>query len=442
MTAARGAVAAVVAVVVVVVAVLLLRGGGSETYKVQFQNAGQLVKGDDVKVGGRKVGSVKSISLTRDSLAEIKISVNSDMTPLHAGTTAVIRTTSLSGIANRYVSLAPGPNSRTAIAAGGTIGTDSTTTPVDLDQLFDTIDPKTRLALQQLTKGSRDVINGRSKEAAQATKYLAPTLSAGSQLANELTRDSGTLEQFVQRSSRVVTNLAARQGTITSLVSNANAATGAIGAESSSLDTALQQLPGTVRRANTTFVNLRATLDDLQDLVDVSKPATRQLAPFLAQLRPLVANARPTIADLRKLVRTPGTGNDLIDLLNQAPAFDRAASTALPASTKALQQLTPIVSYLRPYSADLVGTFRDFGEGTANYDANGHYARVSPAFNAYSSNGTTLTKRPAGASRLTDLATTKVQRCPGSATSPAADGSSPSRDTDGKLACDASAVSP
>ena len=37
----------------------------------------------------------------------------------------------------------------------------------------------------------------------------------------------------------------------------------AIGDESASLQRALELLPGTLRKANTTFVNLRATLDDL-----------------------------------------------------------------------------------------------------------------------------------------------------------------------------------
>jgi phospholipid/cholesterol/gamma-HCH transport system substrate-binding protein len=41
-------------------------------------------------------------------------------------------------------------------------------------------------------------------------------------------------------------------------------------------------------------VNLAATLGDLDELTDVSLPATRELAPFLRELRPLVRDARPT----------------------------------------------------------------------------------------------------------------------------------------------------
>ena len=55
-----------------------------------------------------------------------------------------------------------------------------------------------------------------------------------------------------------------------------------------------------MRRADTTFVNLRATLDDLQPLVDESKPVAKKLRPFLAELRPLARDARPTLRDLSR----------------------------------------------------------------------------------------------------------------------------------------------
>ena len=96
MTAARGAALGALVLAVAVVAVLLLRGDGGSTYKLRFENAGQLVKDDDVQVGGRRIGSVRKITLTDDNQAEITISVQDGYAPLHEGTTALIRATSLS----------------------------------------------------------------------------------------------------------------------------------------------------------------------------------------------------------------------------------------------------------------------------------------------------------------------------------------------------------
>ncbi|MFL6034588.1 MAG: MlaD family protein, partial [Gaiellaceae bacterium] len=127
MTAARGVALVALAAVIAVVAVVLLRDGGTTTYRLRFQDAGQLVKDDDVQVGGRRVGSVRDIKLTDDNQAEIEIAVDRDFAPLHDGTTATIRATSLSGIANRYVALSPGANSRPALGAGSLLGPDKTT---------------------------------------------------------------------------------------------------------------------------------------------------------------------------------------------------------------------------------------------------------------------------------------------------------------------------
>src|SRR3954449_10014901 len=107
MTVARVAALAALVIAVVVVAVLLLSRDGGKEYKVQLINAGQLVNGDDVQVGGRRVCSIEDIAITNNNLAQLKIKVDEDFAPLHQGTTAVVRATSLSGIANRYIQLSP-----------------------------------------------------------------------------------------------------------------------------------------------------------------------------------------------------------------------------------------------------------------------------------------------------------------------------------------------
>jgi len=443
--AARGAALGALVLAVAVVAVLLLRGDGGSTYQLRFENAGQLVKDDDVQVGGRRIGSVRKITLTDDNQAEITISVQDGYAPLHEGTTALIRATSLSGIANRYIALTPGPNSNRKLPEGATLGTDKTTSIVDLDQLFDTLDPKTRASLQQFIQGSAQWYDNRGTQANAATKYFNPTLSASRRLVNEVVSNQQTLNGFLRNAARTTNALAQRRGDLANLVTNANSTAAAIGAENVSLNQALQVLPDTLRKANTTFVNLRATLDDLDVLVAASKPATKDLARFLRELRPLVHDARPTIGDLRTLVRRDGADNDLTDLLRKAPALEKAAKPSFAHSIEALQKATPVIKFLRPYTPDLVGWLRDFGEGSANYDANGHFARIQPIFNAYS-----FEDNPAGGSltpippsqRLAGLQTGQVKRCPGTASQPPVDGSAPFRDIDGSLDCDPSLVLP
>jgi phospholipid/cholesterol/gamma-HCH transport system substrate-binding protein len=427
MTLARGLAVGAVGVAIVV-AILLLAGGSKHEYTLVFQNAGQLVKDNDVQIGGRRIGRVADIKLSDDNLAEVRIQVDEPYAPLHVGTTATIRSGSLSGVANRYVSLAPGPNNGKQLDDGAVLGLDKTTTSVDLDQLFDALDPKTRDNLQKVIKGSATQYEGKGEQANEALKYFNPTLSTTSRLVNELDRDQQSLQDFIVYTARATTALAAKRDDVSSLVSNANAASGAIASESDSLNEALSALPRTLRQANTTFVNLRSTLDDLDDLVNASKPVAPKLAPFFRQLRPLVTDARPTIQDLSTLISRDGADNDLIDLLKAQPQLTKVAKPAFANTVKGLQQGTPVLQFIRPYAPDLIGWFRDFGQSTANYDANGHFARISPIVNAFQ-----FTDNPAGgtltalkpADRQVGLQSGKIKRCPGSSTQTATDGSNP-----------------
>jgi phospholipid/cholesterol/gamma-HCH transport system substrate-binding protein len=427
-----------------VVAWLLLRGTGGTTYKLRFQNAGQLVKDNDVQIGGRRIGSVTDISLTDDNQAEITVKVSNDYAPLHEGTTAVIRATSLSGVANRYIALTPGPNSNPALPDGATLTQNSTTSVVDLDQLFDALDPKTRAALQDVIQGSATWYDGRGVEANAATKYFSPAISSTRRVVNELISQQQVLSDFLRNTSRTAGAIAARRNDLSALVANTNTTATAIADENAAFNQALELLPGALRKANTTFVNLRSTLDDLDPLVAASKPATKDLARFLTDLRPLLVEAQPTIGDLDTLVHQPGPDNDLTDLLNQAPALERAAKPSFAHSIKALQQLTPVLKFIRPYTPDFIGWLRDFGQGASNYDANGHFARIQPIFNAYSFSdspaGGVLTPIPPS-QRFAGLEKA-VKRCPGASSQAPADGSAPWRDTDGTLDCDPSLVPP
>ena len=136
----------------------------------------------------------------------------------------------------------------------------------------------------------------------------------------------------------------------------------AIGDENVALERALELLPDTLRKANTTFVNLRSTLDDLDVLVNESKPATKELAPFFRALRPLVHDARPTIADLRDLIRRPGPNNDLIDLTAKQPRLAELTATVFPRAIRTLDRAQPVIEYARAYTPDLAGWFTKFGQ--------------------------------------------------------------------------------
>ena len=159
----------------------------------------------------------------------------------------------------------------------------------------------------------------------------------------------------------------------------------------------------------------------------MSKPATKRLAPFLAELRPLIHDADPTIRDLRLLIRRNGANNDLIELLGKSSQalrpWRRPTSRARSRRSRraAGDRLHPSLRTRLHRPAD------EFAESASPYDANGHYARVQPIFNAFqystNSSGSFLTAIPTS-QRLAGL-NKKGQRCPGMATQAPPDGSAP-----------------
>ena len=62
--------------------------------------------------------------------------------------------------------------------------------------------------------------------------------------------------------------------------------------------------------------------------------------------------------------------------MRELPALQRIGSPAFKNAIRAMRTGQPVIDFLRPYSPDFIGWFRDFGQAAANYDANGHYART------------------------------------------------------------------
>jgi phospholipid/cholesterol/gamma-HCH transport system substrate-binding protein len=383
----RALAAALVLLAAIAVAILLFRGGGGYRVTAEFVNAGQLVKGNEVKAGGVSVGSVKDVDVTQDGRAKVTLGIDDpDYEPLRRGTRVLIKQASLSGIANRYVDLQLGPASGDEIDDGGAIGSDQTATAVELDQIFDLFNPRTRTGLQDFFKGSAAMLHGRGRELRRGIHYLNPALSTGSRLFGELTRDDALLERFLVDSGSLVNALADRRDDLTGVVGNLNATFGALGRQQDALAESVQRLPPFMRRANTTFVNLRSALNDVDPFVDAAKPAVKRLGPFLDEARLFVRDGEPTIRDLSQTIGRAGPGNDLIELIKSFPPLARVAMDeqrvngadrrgAFPETTDALRAAAPTIAFGRPYTPDFVGWMDDFST-TGGYDANGGFSRA------------------------------------------------------------------
>jgi phospholipid/cholesterol/gamma-HCH transport system substrate-binding protein len=422
---------AAIALAVVAAAALMFGAGGDYRVYLTLDNAGQLVEGNQVKVGGRPVGLVESIELQDDARARIEVSIDDELAPLHEGSVMTLRATSLSGIANRYLALEPGRNDEPEIRDGGEIRAEDGREAVDLDQILNTLDPQTQRDLQLFVRNAGDAF-GAARQANAGLESLNPALSQSAATFRALTRDQAALERFIVRSAQVVEDVSARPEHLDPLVGNALGAVGALARESAALESSLQQLPPTLRKTNSTLVNLRATLQDVRPLVRDARPLAPLLSDAFDQLRPFARDARPVVADVRALIDRPATRADLLGLLGRIVPLSREAIPAFDSTVRTVEDALPIVREARPYAVDVLsGLFNGFGGTTAGYyDANGHYVRISFQGSTSTLTGLgSLVPRPPDQQGLTGFRTKVDKRCPGAGTQPAEDGSSPYLDT-------------
>ncbi len=442
----RARIAAVVAVLVgaLVVLSIWLTGDDEYTITAQFQNASALVRGNEVVIGAQPVGTVKEIRLAPDGQANVTFTIDEEFTPLRRGTVATVRWASLSSVANRQVQITPTPAGvGEVIPDGGTLSQTETITDVEVDQFFNMLDDKTVKDFKRVIKGFATSYDGVANQANRGYKYLNPMLYTGRRVFAELNADQAALERLLVDGSRFAGALAARRSDLPELVHNLNLMMNAIGDRKRELARAISLLPPFMRNANTTFVNLRAALDDLQPLVIAARPAAKELLPFLVELRATARNAVPTVRDLSAIIRQPGDGNDLIELQEAQPALREAAIGSGspdcgpgPAQVQDLQVVADDdytqgsfgeavcslrnghdnLSFFRAYTPELVGWFDGFGH-SGYADAIGAVGRVELTLNTYSPTVSLfpdLTDPDSPAEQFSALSTGNVRRCPGS----------------------------
>jgi phospholipid/cholesterol/gamma-HCH transport system substrate-binding protein len=412
------ALAALVAAAVAVATVTLGPGSSSYVVNAQFPDAGQLVTGGLVQVGGRKVGQIRAIRLTDNGLAEVEMTIDDDsVRPLHRGTRATIRTAGLSGVANRFVELAPGPPSTAEIPDGGVLPPSQTRGVVDLDAVLNAFDPALRRDFRGIVRDASVALNATTARQTNAgLELLNPAVSQLTELGRELTRDEAALRSLLTHTASVARVLARHRRALGSGIEATGGVFEAVASEREALADALDRAPESLRLTTRTLRRVRTTtLPAVEPLLRRMLPAIAPLEDVLRVVRPTLAHAKPVMRRLRELL--PAAQRVLAPL----PALERAASPALASGTKALGDALPSVAGLRPYTPDLVsGLFLGFGGSTSgSYDANGHYMRVY----LETSTGSLPGLVPPG-----DLAGVRHRveaRCPGAAEEPAPDGSNP-----------------
>jgi phospholipid/cholesterol/gamma-HCH transport system substrate-binding protein len=285
-----------VTVLVVIVAVFLAYNANNglpfvSTYnlKARVPNADALVKGNEVRIGGVRVGIVKSVVPVQlkngEVAAELALSLDKSAEPLPVDSTVTIRPKSALGL--KFLQVTPG-NSSKGFEAGATIPVSAAKPePVDIDQFFSMFDKRTRDAIRQNLAGFGNALAGRGPQLNEAIGALRRLAENGQPVLRTIVAPSNNFAGFwraLEELSATVAPVAETQA---------------------SLFVALDRTFAAFARVSRPFIQETIeksppTLDSVNADLPTLNPFFRDSARFFTALQPgakALAETSPTIAD-------------------------------------------------------------------------------------------------------------------------------------------------
>jgi hypothetical protein len=262
--------------------------------------------------------------------------LQTDVQPLPIDSKVLVRSRSALGL--KYVEITPG-NAGKGFRAGATIPlSNATPVPVEIDQVLNTFDLRTRLGARKSLQGIGGALAGRGPDLNQAIALLPPLLTNLEPVATNLTDVRTRLVNFfpsLERAARIVAPAADTQGqlfqnldiTFTALASVARPfIQDTISKSPPALDTAIVGLP--VQRAF--LSNATAFAAEL-------RPGVRVLPSTLPDLASALEFGRVTLA------RSPPLNRRLSDVFLAVERFSTD-----PLVPRGIQRLNDTVTSLNP----------------------------------------------------------------------------------------------
>jgi virulence factor Mce-like protein len=291
------------------------------TLTADVPSAANLVRGNEVRIGGARIGVVDKITAKRldngKVIAQLHMKLETTVKPLPKDSTILIRPRSALGL--KYVEITKG-TSTNGYAEGATIPIKAATpAPVEFDEFLSTFDTKTQRAAQKQLLGFGNALAGRGQDLNRAIQDFNPLLQQlGPAMAN-LADDRTKLSRFSEalgRTSAIVAPVAEQQASL-------------------------------FRNLDTTFSAFASIARPyLQDSISGGPPALQTAIDELPKQRAFLANSEGFFHDLRPGVKAlSGAAGDLAD------AFT-VGEPALRKSVQLNKDLKPVFASLERFADD------------------------------------------------------------------------------------------
>lgn len=255
------------------------RFASGETFHATFAEASRLKAGQDVRIAGVPVGSVKGVKLNPDNTVDVAFDV-SDRYQLYTSTRAMVRYQNLVG--DRYLEITSGPGELRKLPAGATIAKENTQPALDLDALLG---------------GLRPVLKGLDGNKVNEVSNAIIELLQG---------QGGSLSTLLSSTSSFTQGLAARDQLIGDTINNLNAVLGTVDDKGAQFDASVDQLQQLITGLAENRDPIAGAIPPLasatRDLTDLLKQSRRPVQGVIENLRPFAQRMDERKADVNKVI--------------------------------------------------------------------------------------------------------------------------------------------
>ncbi|HEV2791183.1 MAG TPA: MlaD family protein [Solirubrobacterales bacterium] len=343
-----------VTVLVIIVAVFLAYNANNglpfvSTYnlKARVPNADALVKGNEVRIGGVRVGIVRSVVPVQlengEVAAELSLRLDKAAEPLPVDSTIVVRPKSALGL--KFLQITPGESSK-GFEAGETIPVAAAKPePVDIDEFFDMFDEQTRSAIRQNLAGFGNALAGRGPQLNEAIGALRRTVVSGQPILRKIVEPSTDFAGFwraLEDLAATVAPVAETQATMFVALDRTFAAFARVSRPY--IQETIEKSPETLDEVNAALPAVRPFLNNSARFFTALRPGVRALA----ETSPVIADSLH--AGIPVLNASPVLNNQLEPTAQALVDFQEAPGVfnGLELLTDTNRLLRPSLSFIAP----------------------------------------------------------------------------------------------
>jgi virulence factor Mce-like protein len=351
---------------------LWLSFGGSVPYvpqgyriTVEFNQAVQLGTQADVDISGVTIGRVVAVGLDhKTGLTRAVLQIDPKYAPRPVNTQAILRQKSLLG--ETYVQLSLGNTHGPMMHDGAHLPQAQVEPTVQLDQILDSFDPKTRQAFETWMQDDGIAFTDRGQAFNDALAELYPFAGNVSNVLTVLERDKSATSTLLDDGGKVLSAISRNPAQLQGLIRNANTVFAATAGRNQDLAAAVKAFPDFLQSTRETVQQVKTFADQTKPLIDELKPAAKQLSPALEAMAKLAPNFDTVMKGLGPLTSAAQTGVPALEsfLAVDAKAGSGSAKTLFTSLTPFLGQLVPVFDYLGAYRRELASFFANGAAST------------------------------------------------------------------------------